>query len=92
MGEGHLGGDALGGVARTRRRAWWAVGAVLLVIGCGGAPRGGGAGDNLDSTPPNRSSAPQPTADSPPVGGAGGPSAVDPLGTGTGGITGTGSP
>jgi hypothetical protein len=92
MGEGDLGDGAAEVAARARRGAWRVAGVALLVVGCGGAPTGGDAGHDLDGTPPNRSSAPQPTADSPPAGGAGGPGAVDPLGTGTGGITGTGAP
>lgn len=63
---------------------------VLLVTACGGADRSGtGQSISTDSTPTNRSSGPRPTADSPPLGGGGGPSTGDSIGSG-GGITGSG--
>jgi hypothetical protein len=60
----------------------------MLAAGCGGSS-GQAPPVNTDSTPTNRSSNPQPTADSAPQGGAGGPSVGDPIGAGSG-ISGSG--
>jgi hypothetical protein len=60
----------------------------MLAAGCGGSS-GQAPPIDTDSTPTNRSSGPQPTADSAPQGGAGGPSVGDSIGAGSG-ISGSG--
>lgn len=74
--------------ARRPALALSAMALLLLATACG-RPYDGTTSTSRDATPTNRSSGPRPTADSPTLGGGGGPGVGDTIGSGSG-ITGAG--